>query len=466
MKMFKTDRLNSRISLLFIYLICSILFFGYAFIALNNRFQFDDLYFSSEVSSQGIWPSFIKMYYYWETIYNSLLVFFLLKWINIIPAYIYNIAILICNICCFYFFLKTVVIKFQLGIGQSSVFILSALVMLLSYYSCRAEGNVVYWVTGQIVYCLLLCYLFLGLHFWIRGKIALASILMFLFAHSRLNYDAIFIGLYLGYILFVWYVKKTFQFSWKEIVPFLFFLLGVITYVIIPGNYKRAATITDPNPEVHLNLLTLFLGWFSALKHLTGIVLTSWKQIMIIPIGVIVSFQFRNPTLVKLISFRLVLFFSLVFLLCYIGQSTVMYIAIKTPVGYGRIFYLLELLLFSLFLLIGYKAGVESQSLVNPGKLSYLLIGSCVFIFSLISINLYNSYKTTLQFAKAYDSRINYLLVLKGKGNMEDIYVPTLPSSGFLNFMEISPADSSGKINDNNSSYIKYFKLPFRFFIK
>jgi hypothetical protein len=466
MKMFKTDRLNSRIASLFIYIICGILFFGYVFIALNNRFQFDDLYFSSEVSSQGIWPSFIKMYYYWETIYNSLLVFFLLKWIDIIPAYIYNIAILICNICCFYFFLKTVVSKFQLGIGQSSIFILSALVMLLSYYSCRAEGNVVYWVTGQIVYCLLLCYLFLGLHFWIRGKIVLASIFLFLFAHSRLNYDAIFIGLYLGYLLFGWYEKKKFQFNWREMVPFLVFLLGVITYLIIPGNYRWAATITDPHPEIHLNLLTLLLGWFSALKHLTGLVLTSWKQIMIIPIGIIISFHFRNPALVKLLSIRLLLSFCLIFLLCYIGQSTVMYIAIKTPVGYGRIFFLLELLLFSLLLLIGYKVGAEAQSFINPVTVRYLLVATCVFIGSLISINLFNSYKTTVLFAKAYDSRINYLLTLKDKGNIEDIYVPTLPSSGFLNFMEISPADNSGKINDNNSSYIKFFKLPFRFFIK
>ena len=333
----------------FIGVLSALFCLGYILVSFHTRYMFDDMGFAALVRDNGIWHAFIIQYYSWETIYNSLLVFFLLKWNFYIPPYVYNISILLVNIYCFYLMLKTILIYYKVGMSRANILLLSVLVIGITYYSCRARGFAIYWVTGQIVYCLFLSYLFLGLHFWINGKLLLASVCMFLFAHTRINYDAIFIGLYAGFFAAYWLQSKRIVMNVKAQLPFLFFLIGIITYVIIPGNYARMASIRSPDPNLHLSVPVFLKGYLSAFKHMAGIILSSWKQLMILPVGILLGLLLAdNIALRKLITQKLLLYCTLTFILCYIGQSTVIFISLKTPVGYNRIFFMLEMLLFDI----------------------------------------------------------------------------------------------------------------------
>lgn len=450
-----------------IFFLAALFCMGYILISFNTRYMFDDLGLHSFVRDNGIWPAFKIMYFSWETIYNTLLLFFLLKWNNYIPPYVYNIAILLVNIYCFYLLLKTILNYYAVRITAKDILLVSALIIGITYFSGRARGFAVYWVTGQIVYCLFLSYFFLGLHFWIKQKLLLASVFMFLFAHTRINYDAIFIGLYASYFLFSSYQNKKITINWKAQIPFLFFLIGLVTYVIIPGNYKRLDSIQGPDPNLHLTVLVIIKGWISAFKHLAGNILMSWKQLIILPIGLLLSFHLGdNLPLRKLISTRLLIYCSIAFIISYIGQSTVIYMALKTPVGYNRIFFFLELLLFILMLLYSFRIGMFLQSYIGPKAITSLMYLISLPILFAIGLDYYKNYQVTSVFAKAYDRRIQHLKEVKQTSSKENVYVPALPNSGVLEFMEIEPeTDSSAKLPDNNAAYVRYYRLPFKIYL-
>lgn len=450
--------------------ICSIvllLCFGYIIIAFNNRYQFDDLGFFSTIRDHGIWKSFLIMYYSWETTYNTLLLFGLLKWVNKVPPYVFNIPILLINIYSFFLLLRTLFKSFRLNINFRDTLLLSALIIALTYFSCRAMGNVVYWVTGQIVYCLFLCFLFFGLHFWVKKKFLLASIFMFLFGHTRINYDAIFLGLYASYFLYTYYANKKIVIKWKDQIPFLFFLLGLISYVIIPGNYKRVDSFHLAGSPQNLSVFIVIEGLLSAFKHLIGTIFLSWKQLIILPIGVLLGFYLsNNDYLKKVLNGKFLIFCTLAFIIAYIGQSSVLLISIGSPVGYGRIFFFLELLLFLLFLLYGVYFGILLQSKFNPTTISFLIYGLSFPILLVIGNFFYRNLEVTNIFAKAYDKRISYLEELKYINNADTIYLPPLPDSGVLKFMEILPEVQGQPLYpDDNAVYVRYYGLPFKLYL-
>lgn len=452
----------------FLYSILAILCIGYVVIAFNNRYQFDDIAFYVLVRDNGLWKAFVINFFTWETTFNTIVLFGLLKWIDVLSPYVYNLSILLINIYCFFLLLKTIVQHYALEISVGEVRLISVLIITISYFSCRAMGNAVYWVTGQIFYCLFMSYLFLAIHFWIKQKLILASVFIFLFAHTRINYDAIFIGLYSSYHFFYWYKNKSFNFKWKLQIPFLFFIIGVVSYVIIPGNYHRVASIKVAGPEVHLSILIIMKGWMSAFKHLAGILFSSWKQLIIFPIGIMLSFYLSHHSKLKeLITLRLLMYCSIAFIISYIGQSTVIFIAIKTPVGYGRIFFMLEMILFMLILMYGIYFGNLLQSHGSAAIVNSLIYIMSVSILFAVASNIYSSYKTTAFFARAYDKRIQYLKDLKQTAVKGKVYVPALPSSDVLEFMEISPeTDTLGTLPDNNAVYVKYYRLPFKLFLE
>jgi Family of unknown function (DUF6056) len=458
---------NKKMAGYFIYCLVGLLCFGYILLAFNNRYQFDDLGFSAMVREEGIWKAFQNMYYYWETIYNTLLLFFLLKWTSYVSPYVYNIPILLINIYCLFLLLKTIFQYYAVEIRSRDVFLISSLVIAISYFSCRAMGNAVYWVTGQIVYCLFLSFLFLALHFWIKQKFFLASVFMFLFAHTRINYDAIFLGLYVSYFLFYWYNNKKITFNWKTQIPLLFFLIGLITYVIIPGNYRRMDSIKVAGSVLPLSAINIMKGWISAFKHLAGIFISSWKELIILPIGVILGLYLGdNLKLIKAITPRLLIYCSLAFIISYIGQSTVIYIAIKTPVGYGRIFFFLEMLLFILILLYGIYFGILLQSYLAPKIIAPLIYVMSLIILFAVGFDYYKNYQITTVFAKAYDKRIQHLKEMKQTLTKENVYLTPLPNSEVLEFMEIAPeSDSTAALPDNNAVYVRYYQLPFKIFL-
>jgi len=457
---------NRRASGYFILGLIAIMFLGYSLVALNNRFQFDDLGFSALVRDHGLWNSFKSMYFSWETTYNTLILFFLLKWVNQIPPYAFNIPILLINVYCFSRLLKTIFQHYSIAISTKDILLIAALIILISYFSCRAAGNVVYWVTGQIVYCLFLCTLFLGLHFWIKQKWFLASVCMFLFGHTRINYDSIFIALYAGYFFCYWYQNKKITIKWKAQIPLFFFLAGLLTYVIIPGNFKRVHSFNVANPEQHLSVILIMKGWISAFKHLAGMVISSWKQLIILPTGLILGFYLAdNLQLKKMITPQFLLYCSLVFILAYISQSTVIFIAIKTPVGYGRIFYFLEVLIFMLILLYGIYLGFMLQLHISAKVTNLFVPVISIAILLAVSVEYYRNYAATLKFARAYDSRIESLVKMKKDERKDNVYLTPLPNSAILEFMEISP-ENDGAITDNNAVYVRYYQLPFSIYLR
>jgi len=44
-------------------------------------------------------------------------------------------------------------------------------------------------------------------------------------------------------------------------------------------------------------------------------------------------------------------------------------------------------------------------------------------------------------------------------------YLPPLPNSGILDFMEISP-ETNGDMSDNNAVYVRYYQLPFSIYLR
>ena len=329
-----------------LYAIVIVLCLGYFIISFSNRYQNDDFGFSYGIRSYGVWNMFIMYALSWETNLNTLMLLSLLKWTTLFQPFVFNILIFIVDVFGFWLLLKTIIKYYSIELNGREIFLVSSLIIGITYFSCRAEGNVTYWVTGQIVYCLVLFYLFIGLHFWIKGKLFLACIFMFLFAHTRLNYDAIFIGLYFSFHGFQYFKNRKHSINWKSHLPFLIFILGILTYIIIPGNFKRADAIKLNQAEQQLSIFSLINGWLHAFNHLIGIVITSWKQLIILPVGLIVGLSINQSSRFKqLLSIRFLFISGIAFIISYIGQSTIMQLAINTPVGYGRVFFFLEMLL-------------------------------------------------------------------------------------------------------------------------
>jgi hypothetical protein len=448
-------------------LLTGILCFGYIAIAFNNRYDYDDFGLHCLVRDNGIWKSFQILYFSWETPYLTFVPLWLLKWINVVPPYVYNISIFLIGIYSFSLVLKGILKYYSIEMGRGEIVMLSALIIALSYFSCRAIGNISYWVTGQIVYCLFLTCLFFGIHFWLKQKLWVASVFMFLFAHSRINYDAIFIGLYASYFIFLWIKINKIVINWKMQIPFLFFIIGMVLYIIVPGNYHRSNTFIVNSPIKHLSVLLFLQGWTSAFVHLAGTILASWKQLMILPVGVLLGFYFFNQSTVRaLITFPFLVKCAIAFIVAYLGQATILLIAIRTPVGYGRIFYFLELLLFVFFLLCGIFAGFKLRLILNDKVIFSLILIKSFLVLFFTGSYFYENYLITLNFAHAYDRRIELLKDLKQKGTTGNVYLSQLPESGVLFFTEIEfQTNDSKDLPSNNADYVRYFQLPFNIFL-
>lgn len=450
-------------------LICliALLLSGYVLVSFHNRYQFDDLGFSALVKEHGVWDSFVSMYYSWETTYLTMILLVLLKGVDIVPPYFFNIAILLFNISSIFLFFKTLFEYFKLKLSSRDILLFSCLVIAITYFACRAMGNAVYWVTGHIVYCLFLSFLFLGLHFWIKRKLFWASVCMFLFAHTRINYDAIFLGLYPSYLVFDFYKNKKIKINWKAQIPFLFFLLGLITYVVIPGNYKRADSFHSIYSQQPVSIAAIIAGWISAFKHLAGAIVFSWKQLIVFPVGIVAGVYLSDNLLIKkLINGRLLIYCSLAFIISYLGQSTILSIAIRTPVGYGRIFFFLEILLFALILLYGMYFGIQLVSRLNQKLISLSICIISVTLIVAVCYYYFQNYKVTAAFAKAYDNRILELQEKKNNNYKHNVYLTSLPNSGILQFMEILPeSENSEQYPNDNNVYVRYFKLPFKIYL-
>jgi hypothetical protein len=454
---------------LILYCLAILLCLGYILISVNNRYQSDDMGIVWSMRSRGgIWPAFKYNFFAWETNLNTLLLFSIIKWVPFFPAYVFNISIFLINILCFFILLKTIIKNYKIEINIRDTLFISALIMGISYFSCRAMGNAVYWVTAQIVYCLFLSYLFLAIHFWIKQKLALASIFIFLFAHSRINYDAIFIGLYCSYFFFYWYRNKKITFNWKSQIPFFFFLIGLISYVIIPGNYSRLATIPIESSRQQLSLILIIKDWIIAFQYLIFSFINTWKQLVLIPIGILLGIYLNSSSKVKnIVNPSLLFYCSISFIISYIGQSTILSIVLRQPVGYDRVFFFLDILFFSLLLLYSVYLGISLSTSLTHGLIRWFIFFISFGVVSVLCFYFYKQYRMTSLFAKAYDKRIENFKVLKTNPQIKKVYFSHLPNSGILNFMEILPEPKKpNTFLYDNGVYESYYQLPFKIYLK
>lgn len=439
------------------------LIIGYLIIGIFNRYQNDDFGLNIRIQEMGgVINAFHFFLINWESNLSTLFLLFLIQFFNSWNPFLYNALILLLNVLSLNYFLRKTILN-ALASKYISL-LLSFLIIGLLYFSCRAQGNAVYWVTGQIAYCLPLCYLFLGIAFWRENKIFLSSIFLFLFAHSRIHYDGIFLAILFIYLIYLFYSKKIKDISFAQNIPLLSFIAGTLTYIIVPGNYARVASVnSNLDPNGFVEIMSLFI---SAIKHYIYSFITNWRQLIIFPIGIILGYLFFEIS--KKITKQMLFWLTLGFIAAFLAQSIVMFIAIKTFVGYGRIFLLLDFLVVLLLLAYGVYMGSYLKQWFSSKTNSILVLSFSISIISVLFIHYYNAIDQARLFAKSYDTRMELLLAQKSAGRSMPLYLKPLNPSDVLNFMEIRPYKGNENNNDiyDNIVYEQYFNLPFKIFLE
>ncbi len=225
-------------------------------------------------------------------------------------------------------------------------------------------------------------------------------------------------------------------------------------------------TLVNDNGE-HLFLIVILKGWILAAKDMAGILISHWKQLIIFPVGILLGLYFSdNLKLKKIITPGFLIYCTIAFIIAYLAQTTLLTILIKRPIGYGRIFFFLEMLLFILILLYGTYFGFLLASYSVPRIMIPLVYTVSLIILLTVGYDYYRNYKYTTVFAKAYDSRIQDIRQMKKSVTSEKVYLKSLPSSRILQFMEILPDnDSTTDLPYENSVYVRYYQLPFKIYL-
>lgn len=448
-----------------------LLFLFYSLIAFFNRYQTDDLSFTAKINEMGIFAALKDFFINWEANFTTVILFFSLDFFQDKNLMFLNTGVLLSNLVCFYFLLLRINNKFNLFIRRSELFILSACFILVFYSSVRAEGGVIYWSTSQIAYFVPLNFLFLGLGFWLfeYGKASLfaASIFMFLFAHSRINYDASFIALYSFFYLI--YIIKYKKIRWRLQIPFLAFLFGILTYLLIPGVYKRIAF-----HQVSGNYVSETQTLFYYLKSCLIGVTHFYKMAVFNPgfwfvfivsffCGNLFSDQLANSfSIGRKLSNVMILFTG--FNIALLFHVIVVLLALKTPIGYGRVFVFIEMIWLFFLLLGGLMLGSVFQQM-KVSRVMIVVIFISFFAWSLKkNITLLGDARN---FAKLHDNRINYLMKLKATNNSNKVELEGLKGTYVFGYEDIQPEDTVTHIIPYpNYSVQKYYQLPFMVYLK
>ncbi len=463
----KNIKLTKKINSFLIYIIFLFFFINYVLISFYNVYQNDDLTFYADVNKEGILRLWWIYFHWWETNLNSIIMFAMTKFVRFIPPFAYNILIFTTNILSFNFFLNTLSNKYELKLSTIKCFLISIFIIGVTYFSCSAQGNVTYWVVGQIVYCLFLSYLFLGISFWMKNKIISASFFLFMFAHTRINYDAIFIGLFFSYFIYKLFsnsdTKKKIEL--KELLPFIAFLFGLISYLMIPGNYKRAELYNSTN-ESTISIFNLSYLVLMAAKDSVFSFISNWKQIIILPIGILFSILYKDSKIETELTKPRLLWFAFSLIIAFIGQALVLLISIKTTNYSPRIYFFFEFLFFIFLFLIGLKIGVKINKFISDYFSNIIIYITSIFLLSLFIYDLNNNIRKVRKFNRAYNKRIEMLLDYKNKKRTEPVFLDPLPESGSLSFMEIKPLKPGQNTASDIEAYIQYYQLPYRIYIK
>lgn len=457
---------NKIIISLLLLLVLSYLFF-YSAIGYYNRFQTDDLSFASMINEYGFWQTVQNFYFNWEFNLTTILLFFVLDMSQHINLFFVTTGILLLNAICLYPLLRESFRFLSLPFEKWLTGLLALAIMCLHYLSNRAQGGVTYWITAQVAYAVPFCFLFLGLFFSMRkGKLSLllACTCLFLFAHSRLNYDASFSAIYMVFALYRY--RLTREFDIKRHLPFICFLLGIITCILVPGTFKRFTVQGVTTTGESLNFWLFIHGYWVALKHFASTFSHNLYWIICCILFFFVGTYFKGTFKSFYSRFPGIIWFIITSaLLALLANTIVTIVALKTPIGYGRIFFFLDfyflLVFFFFFSWLGMYLKLQQFLLKN------LLVGSISFLLVYVIVQGSKNKVLAKNFAYSYDKRIRLLVANNNKiRNGKSLYLNPLPSSGVLDIPEIGKEDTVTKfIPYTNYSLKKYYNLGFNVFL-
>jgi len=141
----------------------------------------------------------------------------------------------------------------------------------------------------------------------------------------------------------------------------------------------------------------------------------------------------------------------------------VILMALKTPIGYGRVFVFVEFLWLINLLFIGLVVGSRFKYF-NVSKSSVVVV--CYLFIMLMLYKNVNLLADAKLFAKQHDERIIFFEKLKILRNRSNIYVPSLKGKDVFGYEDIQQEDTVTHIIPYpNHSIHQYYQLPFKVFL-
>ena len=457
-----------NVGIILFWMFCIIYTFFYLAIANYNQYYTDDLTFASNVNNLGLSAAIKDMYFHWEFNLNTILLLAGLDYFQDKNMVFANGSIFVLNIFSMYPLIKLLKKRYFNFVSSQFPALIAFFLICMLYASNRAEGGVIYWLTGQIAYSLPLSFLFLGLFFWLRSHkydMIYACILLFLFAHTRFNYVASFISMYAAYIfILIKYKKPLFS---KVHFPFVACLLGVATCFLVPGLYERmnfhnANSISSDK----FTIISVLKGFIISIKHYFLTFMSNPYQVLLCVLAVCVGSIYKDQINISFSHARNIVLFSFItFIAVLIAHTFVIMVGLKTPIGYGRVFFFVDLCFIVFIIIIFSSLGtlIKGSPIVNGSILivTILLITGLVMQKGIINLIAAKEYSI------AQNTRIAFLIELKKKQHVNDVFVDALPDPGILGITDLDVKDTvSLALSYPNYSLRKYYQLPFDVYLK
>lgn len=431
MKQAKTNRL-------FIASWCSVALFVicYLSISIYNRHCADDYDSIRDVNMYGIFGAIKHCYVSWEGSFTQGIVNYSLMAVfkNSVSLFWYNALSLLClfGSC---FFAASALNKSFFNFNRSQLWLMSGSLLSALFFTSPSLAEVWFWFVGSASYLWPLTLLFLSLSFIIRSgesiyNVVFACVFCFLFAGSRLNYPVIF-GFYFGLYLLWDFVKRR-KINSRLLLPFLFLILGLIVYVIAPGNGVRRSYTED---NVSFNLLTVaiqLVKGFARIVLYNNLFQLPYMAVILSPVLFLatalydkVPEKIKSRSITKTAGALLFLYLGAMFF-----HTAIMYFALGDAGGSPRTRLLLHLIFCVSYAYLYFLAGLKYRIAIqkNSAMLFAALIISC-FLFIYKTAHELPIDKT---YAAAYDQRMDLILAAKNNYSrqpVETLYLPHLPPS-------------------------------------
>lgn len=415
---------------------CMVFLFAccYLLISIYNRHCADDFDAIRDVNLYGIFGSVKHCYMSWEGSFTQGIVNYPMSQLfkHSVSLFWYNAISLVCLALSCYA-LTAHICKKQLNLTGAPVVLLSGSVLATLFYTSPAVSEVWFWLVGSASYLWPLTFLFLALYFILKREengynLLLACIFSFLFAGSRLNYPVI-IGFFYFLILLNDY-RRTKKINGKLLLPFIFLGIGLVVYVIAPGNFVRRGYAEPGISMAPLAVIThLVKGSFRIILY-NNLFQLPYMAVMLSPVLFIaVSSNEAIPEKYKTLNLKRTL---LRLLLLYLGamfvHTVIMYFALGDAGGSPRTRLLLHLVFCVLFACFYFLLGLRyREKLVNKFTMFFTLFvaGCLLFVYKIL-----HEVPVNKTYARAYDRQTEMIFAAKqnfSKHPIETLFLPPLP---------------------------------------